>query len=72
MISKIHDILKSWAISFNPTKEQKELAEKRLSICIPCEFADENPIGPFCKLCGCAFRAKVFTSSNNGCPKNKW
>jgi hypothetical protein len=71
-MNKIKDIVLSWATSFNPTQEQKELAEKRLAICSPCEYADTNPIGPFCKICGCAFRAKVFTSSKNGCPKGKW
>lgn len=71
-MNKLKDIVLSWAASFNPTESQKELAEKRLSICTSCEFAGMNPIGPFCKICGCAFRAKVFTSSEKGCPKNKW
>jgi hypothetical protein len=71
-MNKIKDIILSWATSFSPNEEQKELAEKRLSICTSCEFSATNPLGPFCKICGCAFRAKVFTSSKNGCPKNKW
>lgn len=71
-MNKIREIVTAWAISFSPTEEQKAKAEQRLEICQSCENAGQGPLGPFCKLCGCAFRAKVFTPVQNGCPAGKW
>jgi hypothetical protein len=36
-MNKIREIIGSWVISFNPSPEQKELAEKRYEICLGCE-----------------------------------
>lgn len=71
-MNKIKEIITSWAISINPTDEQKEKAEKRLEICRSCDNWQEGIVEPFCKVCGCMFRAKVFTPVENGCPINKW
>lgn len=66
----IKEIVKAWAISFNPTEEQREKAEQRLEICKSCENKGDGLI-EVCKLCGCPFKSKVF-SSDGGCPVGKW
>jgi hypothetical protein len=35
---KAYEILKAWAISFNPTEKQQKIAIDRFSICESCEF----------------------------------
>jgi len=73
-MNKITEIIQSWAISINPTEEQKEIAKERLKICMGCEFWAENSLGiEYCKKCGCATKAKVFTPIGlQGCPEKKW
>ena len=62
MIEKIKEIVTSYARMANPTDEQKEVAEERLKICMTCEFWAENAAGiEYCKRCGCATKAKIFT-----------
>jgi hypothetical protein len=74
MTEKIREIVESWAISINPTPEQKRVAEIRLKTCTGCEFWAENAFGiRYCKQCGCATKAKVFTPKGlEGCPEGKW
>lgn len=74
MIEKIKEIVSSWAISVNPTAEQKQIAEIRLRTCMACEFWAKNAMGiTYCKECGCSTSAKVFTPRGmQGCPKGKW
>lgn len=74
MISKIKEIVESYANMINPTEEQKHIAEVRIRTCMTCEFWAENAIGVYyCKLCGCATKAKVFTPKGlEGCPRKKW
>lgn len=69
---KIKEIVVAWGRSLNPTDEQKETAEKRLEICTSCENATDGAFGPYCKLCGCLFRGKVFSPKETGCPIGKW
>jgi hypothetical protein len=75
-MNKIREIIGAWIISFNPSQERKELAEKRYEICLGCEYygkmrritRDEH-----CKKCGCPIQKKVFTEkTNDSCPLNKW
>lgn len=73
MIEKIKEIITSYATMVNPTDEQKELAEKRLAICMDCEFWSGNQAIQVCKKCGCATKAKVFSPKGAAaCPENKW
>jgi anaerobic ribonucleoside-triphosphate reductase len=65
-------IFKAWVISFNPTKEQADLAKKRTDICNKCEFLTITLTIPTCSECGCPIGKKVFTDSFNPCPKLKW
>jgi len=74
MIEKVKEIVASYAAMINPTEEQKELAEERLKICMSCEFWGKNNVGiEFCKKCGCATKAKVFSPKGaEACPEKKW
>lgn len=74
MIAKIKEIVESYATMVNPTEEQKEVAEERLKVCMGCEFWAENALGiQYCKKCGCATKAKIFSPKGlQACPENKW
>lgn len=74
MIQKIKEIVESYARMINPTEEQKQVAEERLKICMGCEYWAENAAGiHFCKKCGCATKAKVFSPRGlQACPEQKW
>lgn len=74
MISKIKEIVESYARMVNPTEEQKQVAEIRLQTCMTCEFWAQNAAGIYyCKKCGCATKAKVFTPKGlEACPMKKW
>jgi hypothetical protein len=67
------DIIKAWAVSFNPTEEQKELADLRYNICISCDQRG-NILGiEKCNKCGCPLSKKIFTQKKaETCPLNKW
>jgi len=50
-------------------KEKKELYNKRLNICLNCEFLLKE--SNTCEICGCFIKIK--TKSNKAkCPKNFW
>ncbi len=71
----IATIAKAWITAANPTTEQKELAERRYSICLGCEhFREKRPITgePYCAECGCPMKKKIFTNVFNECPVGKW
>ena len=72
-MNKIKEIIVSWATSINPTEKQKEVAEKRLQICMSCEFWESEGLFEKCSKCGCATKAKVFTPVGvQACPEKKW
>lgn len=70
------EIYKAWKISINPTPKQEELAEKRLNVCMGCEYRTEIVKGlkwsALCKDCGCPINKKVFATTFNACTKKKW
>jgi hypothetical protein len=70
------EIFEAWKISFNPTKKQEDLAEKRLVVCMGCEYRTEIVTGlkwsALCGACGCPLNKKVFATTFNACPKKKW
>ena len=35
------EIFEAWKVSFNPTPEQEVLAQKRLNVCLGCEYRKE-------------------------------
>jgi hypothetical protein len=75
-MNKIREIIGAWVISFNPSPEQKELAEKRYEICLGCEhYGKKRRItqDEYCKQCLCSIQKKVFTEkTKESCPLNKW
>jgi len=69
----VSEIIKAWAISINPTKEQATLAEKRYTICKPCEHIKKLNKLEICGVCKCPISKKIFASSKkNWCPKGYW
>jgi hypothetical protein len=75
-MNKISEIINAWAVSFNPTPEQRELAEKRYEICLGCEhYGKSRPItgDEYCKKCLCPIQKKVYTQKlKDTCPLKKW
>jgi hypothetical protein len=72
-MNKIQEIILSYATKFNPTEEQKQIAEKRLEICSGCQFWVQSPLRDYCNICGCTTSAKVFSPVGaNACPEKKW
>jgi len=67
-------IASAFATKMSPTESQKELAEKRLSICGGCEFRKGEITNPLvrCKQCGCLLHGKIFSQVYSECPENKW
>ena len=70
-MNKIEEIFKAWGIMFNPNDLQSELAIKRMEICNSCESKETTPF-IYCRECGCALKAKVYTPKIGACPRGKW
>jgi hypothetical protein len=71
------EILNAWITSYNPTDTQKELAQKRLEICMePCEFKKDllkkKQLVSICGPCGCPIGKKIYTDRYGTCPLHKW
>jgi hypothetical protein len=72
MLSKIKEIIQSYAIAMHPTPEQKYIAEIRLMTCMNCDLWRSTPV-EYCSGCGCSTKGKVFTPKGTiACPKGKW
>jgi len=70
-MTKIEEIFSAWKIMFNPNDEQVELAAKRMEICDSCDSKRTKPI-IHCNECGCALKAKVYSTKVGACPRGKW
>lgn len=69
------EISKSWITSFNPSPEQKEIAEYRISECNKCPNKKQLPIinSYICGLCSCPLDGKIFSSKQPPpCPDSRW
>ena len=69
------EIGRAWLIAANPTDIQKELAEKRYSICVECSHYNKSrPIthDEYCGVCFCPLSKKIFSDNFSECPKEKW
>lgn len=72
-MNKIKEIAISWWRAENPTKEQSELAQKRLAICMGCDSRRESVVFGFvCGECGCPLGKKIFTPKMGSCDLDKW
>lgn len=72
---KIIEIAKAWIAAENPTPEQKEIAEHRISICEQCPHKTHNSMFDvyLCNLCGCPLSKKIFSPAGpQACPDNRW
>ncbi len=69
----LREIAKAWWIASKPTKEQSELAMKRLAICKGCDSMIESAVFKFkCNECGCPIGKKIFTPKMGTCDLHKW
>lgn len=70
------EIFDAWRTSFNPTPLEEELGQKRLEVCLGCEFRKEVLKGvkwsAYCGDCGCPLNKKVFSKNFNPCTQKKW
>lgn len=70
------EIYKSWVISFNPTEEQKETSDYRISVCNNCphKLYVNNIDTWVCELCYCPLHKKIFSPKpgEEACPKKYW
>ena len=70
------EIFNAWKTSFNPNPEQEDLAQKRLGVCMGCEYRKEVLKGvkwsAYCGDCGCPLNKKVFSKTFNACTQKKW
>jgi hypothetical protein len=72
-MNKISEIFRSWVIAENPTKEQADLASKRLAICNTCDsMVDSVVFTKKCAECGCPIGKKIFTPLMGQCDLHKW
>ncbi len=72
-MNKVKEIIISWWRAENPTKEQSDLAEKRLSICMGCNSRKESVVFQYvCGECGCPLGKKIFTPKMGSCDLSKW
>ena len=72
-MNKIKEIAISWWRAENPTKEQSELAQKRLAVCMGCDSRKESVVFGFvCGECGCPLGKKIFTPKMGSCDLGKW
>ena len=70
------EIIQAWMKSKNPTEKEQELAEKRLDICLGCDYRREVLKGikwsAYCGDCGCPLQKKVYSNIFNACTQKKW
>jgi len=73
---KIVEIAKAWIAAANPTAEQQQIANHRISVCEVCphrsyiKAADTHT----CGLCGCPLDKKIFSPKpgKEACPDQRW
>jgi ribosomal protein L37E len=73
---KIIEIAKAWIAAENPTPEQKDTAEYRITICEKCPHKSYNKAFDTytCGLCGCPLAKKIFSPlpGEEACPDKRW
>jgi hypothetical protein len=70
------EVINSWIIKFNPTDNEKQLSEERLTICQNCVYYSEvlkkREWSAVCTECNCPLAAKIFTPKTNSCRVGYW
>ena len=73
---KLVEIAKAWIAAANPTPEQKEIADYRISVCDGCPNKKYyKHIDTYvCGLCGCPLDKKIFSPlpCEEACPDKRW
>ena len=73
---KLVEIAKAWIAAANPTPEQKEIANHRISICDSCpnKLYQKHIDAHVCGLCGCPLSKKIFSPipGEEVCPDKRW
>jgi hypothetical protein len=76
IIDKASDIFQSWVTSFNPSEEEKSLAEYRAGVCNTCSMRKTHSIlkYPICgaRTCVCPLSKLIFSKKEGTCPMNLW
>jgi len=76
MIIDYKEIFEAWKTSIKPTPDREELAQKRLDVCLGCNYRKEVLKGvkwsAYCDDCGCPINKKIFSSIFNACTQKKW
>jgi hypothetical protein len=68
----LKEIALAYANKINPTPEQFNRAEKRLSVCMACEYRKKAWL-EYCDLCSCAIQGKIYVPVDaRGCPDSRW
>jgi hypothetical protein len=73
---KLVEIAKAWMAAANPTPEQQQIADYRISVCDGCPH--KKQIAQFntyvCGLCGCPLEKKIFSPKPGleACPDKRW
>ena len=73
---KLVEIAKAWIAAANPTSEQQQIADYRISVCDVCphkgyiKAADTH----ICGKCGCPLSKKIFSPlpGEQACPDQRW
>jgi len=75
-MNKFQEIVTAWRTKWKPTAEERELSEKRLSICATCPSRREVIKGSdffvLCGECGCPLEAKSHSPKRGACDLGKW
>jgi ribosomal protein L37E len=73
---KLVEIAKAWIAAANPTPEQKQIADHRISICNDCPNKSyQKHLDTYvCGLCGCPLNKKIFSPlpGEQACPDKRW
>jgi hypothetical protein len=73
---KLVEIAKAWIAAANPTPEQQQIANYRISICDNCPAKKElSQFNTYvCGLCGCPLDKKIFSPlpGEQACPDKRW
>ena len=73
---KLVEIAKAWIAAANPTPEQQQLANYRISVCEECPHKKyhKHIDTHTCGLCGCPLSKKIFSShpGEKACPDKRW
>jgi ribosomal protein L37E len=73
---KLVEIAKAWIAAANPSPEQKQIADHRISVCGECPHKSyQKHLNIFtCGLCGCPLEKKIFSPlpGEKACPDKRW